>query len=619
MFKRFLFMLMGFLLIQSSCRRSQTGRRADDLYRRGLAAARKGQLARAEALLEQASGLVPKRLGMWRSLAKVRVGLGHLDEAVQALERGLSASRAADSERYPALLDLAAIRRRQGKDNAAAAVLGQAIDEQPGKVQAYWRLGATYEAHSQWSEASGVYRKLLSQHTSHGIEADALSRLARVARRSGRMEQSLSSIRKALAVSGVPAMLRSRIEAQAASLLLLHKEADAALAHLRKSVALDAGNGRNWFSLATLLRERMGCRAALPALRKALQLMPKAPDVMRLGALCLGMSSDSKDRERSYHLAMDAHHLNPSDDALTLLTAELLLARQQPGQAKALLDGLEGKPAWKANVRYWLARGRALQALDRHLAAYHAYSAAVALAAAQPVQPIQPDGAAWSAKAGRSGQMARGGGLSQSGQSGAVVTNGRGAAGQGMRGAASMLDQALAGQAVEAVWSGRYRRATVLLTSLLRRRKDDITLLVHLAVAEAMLGRMGRAARILGRAERLSPHNGLVVLYRAWLSLRTGRTKVALESIRDLASRPGALRIQALDVMGQALLRIGRKDEARTVLNQALGLARTKAKKAYFQSMLQKIGTGQPSHKPTPAVSRRPSSAKSADATRPRP
>jgi len=607
-FKRLLSVFMGVLLIQSGCGRARSGQKADDLYRRGLEASRKGQFARAEALLEQASRLAPKRLGLCRSLARVRVDLGRLDRAAKALERGLSVSCRSDPERYPAFLDLAGIHRRQGKDNAAAAVYGQAIDEHPGKVQAYWRLGALYEAHSQWPEASDVYRRLLAHHPSNGVKADAFGRLARIAQSSGQSNMALAFVHKALAVPGVPAPLGSRIEAQAASIFLLNKESSAGLTHLKKAAILDPSNGGIWFSLARLLRERAGCKAALPALRKALRLMPKAPDVMRLGASCLGESPDPNDRERAYHLAMDAHHLAPADDSLTLLAAEFLVTHQEPGQAIGLLDRLSGKPAWKSNARYWEARGRALQGLDRHMAAYHAFSAAVALAAVRSGQPDKPG------RRVKSGQSVK---VGQRGQVSPVAESGVGSNRQGGSGAGNMLDRALSGQAVEAVWSGQYRRGRDLLTSLLRRRKDDVSLLVHLAVAEAMLGRRGRAARILARAKRLEPHNDLVTLYRAWLSLRIGQIKVALNLVRNLVSRPGSLRIQALDLLAQALMRLGRKDEARTILTQAFGLAGTKSKKAYFGKMLQEIGPSRHTSKIAPGGSRRPPHTESG-ATRPK-
>ena len=123
---------------------------------------------------------------------------------------------------------------------------------------------------------------------------------------------------------------------------------------------------------------------------------------------------------------------------------------------------------------------------------------------------------------------------------------------------------------------GDKNKAIVYLRRSLLHEPDDPEVLNYLGYTFVELGReLGEARRLLERAVELRPEDGNIVDSIGWLHHRPGDQDKALEFLRKAhALLPEEPVIS--EHLGEVLLLLGRREEARQLLQQAVNLHGTK-------------------------------------------
>ncbi len=512
--------------------KGRKGHESSDLDR-GRAALAAGRPADALPFLEKAVKERPGRLGPRRLLAKALVGLGKLSKARQILRRGINVSEKGDPERYPLLLDMADVLVRQGRYGEAAKVYGQAIEEKPEQVVAYWRLGELYEMNRQWRDARAAYESLLRRSPGGPVVAEIRLRMARSALKDGDFQRALRDARLGLSIQRAAPRVRADLERLAGRAAMAAKDWKGSAEHLRKALDLGLQDSGTLTLYARAIFQSEGCRGqTLIALRRAVRA---GGDPWPKALACLADSGKEGDKGLALKAAQKADRRGRLDQEGKVVLARLLLGAGKPDRALDVLDAMAASKG-RLGPKAGLLRAQSLAALGRHGAAFEQFSRLVAQGLQNP--------------------------------------------------------KVLRGQALEAVWSGRYAAGARLLKSLMRRKARDPELLTAWGVALGGLGRWAQARKTLeaaaaaARAAKDTRALERVLVYSAWLDLRTGRLNKALATSRALAGRPGPFQLHALDILAQALIRLGRKAEAARVIQKALTLRSDPAKKAYFRSLL---------------------------------
>ncbi len=502
--------------------------------RHALAAGRPGE---ALVHLERAIKAHPERLGPRRLQARALMRLGRLAEARDVLERALRISKKGAAERYPLLLDLAEVMTRQGRYGRAAELYGLAIEEDPGQVIGYWRLGKLYESNHQWKDARRAYARLLDRHPGPAVAAEAYLKKARCSLKAGRLEEARKDAEAGLSVGKAAAKVEAGLEGTLADVALVEKDWAAAVRHLRRALDLDDRDALAWSNLGTALAHARGCtKDALAALRRASSR--HAPLSVK-GLSCLAESSNPADHLLARQEAFRALREGRLDRKGKVILAGLLL---EAGQGDRALDVISELAAVRGRLgtAALLVQAKALAALGRHAESFALYSRLVARGSRDPA--------------------------------------------------------VLRGQAVEAAWSGRYGAALNLLRPLVEKTPGDPELATAFAVALGGLGRVAQARAMLNkvltkaRAARDQTAEERAVVYLAWLDLRSGRYRAALDATKAMATRKGPFQVHALDIRIQALVGLGKKKAARRLVRQALGSNLSEGRRRYFEMLLERLG-----------------------------
>jgi tetratricopeptide (TPR) repeat protein len=130
--------------------------------------------------------------------------------------------------------------------------------------------------------------------------------------------------------------------------------------------------------------------------------------------------------------------------------------------------------------------------------------------------------------------------------------------------------------------AGDYPGALLHLQAVVAARPDDYDALVHLAIAAEFTGQRGRASEALERAQRLAPARPEAVVYLAWLAQRQGRLHEALARAEQADRLAGGTSVWALDVLASVLVTLGRRSEAKVVLDRALALPLAEGDRRYL-------------------------------------
>ncbi len=298
-----------------------------------------------------------------------------------------------------------------------------------------------------------------------------------------------------------------------------------ALAPLRLRVKLTPDSGPAQLGLGLALREQGSHAEAVRALRLAARLQPKKVEPL----LPLAQSLLALDRKQeAYAVGVKALALSPEDPAVMWTMAPLYHARKLYTAAAELITKLRSMRSHDA--RYWQLAGAVHSALGRHAEARQDYARALTL---------RP----------RDTRLAR-------------------------------------RVAFAARRAGDYKTARRQLLAVLKLDPGDYEAGVHLAIAEAYLGRRVAAMGRLKRLARAFPKRADAHLYLGWLALRRGALAEAVRLARLADGLAGGKSAHALDVLAQALLRRKESAQARKVVSRALALPLSAGDRVYFQKLV---------------------------------
>jgi len=173
-----------------------TGDRRDavGLYERGVAAARAGEFARAEALLTEALSHCPDHAEALNALGIVHQRLGRPDAAVPLHRRAALLKPgygAAHSNLGAALAGL-------GRDGEALAAYESAVVADPANAEAHYNRGILLHRQGRMEQAAEAYARALSHRAAY---PEACNNLGIALRELGRLDPAIASYRAAIALA----------------------------------------------------------------------------------------------------------------------------------------------------------------------------------------------------------------------------------------------------------------------------------------------------------------------------------------------------------------------------------------------------------------------------------
>ena len=391
-------------------------------------AAQAKELSQKITFTEKALALNPDDALMVERLADLYAEAGRFSQAAELL------SSHGQSQKDPRWLErLAGLYQAAGQKDQAAAALSKLVALRSNDPALMERLALLYEELGRWEEAASLLERLSNQESGPD-KAGTMARLAKAQESSGKQEQALASLEKAVALdAGRPALwkelarLRGGSGDKAGALQAMERAAalspkDRALhlelsqaflaagnqakaaSEMEKVAALDPENPAPLLSLAKMY-EAGGDRKAMAGVYRRLdKLQPGDPDLAyNLAVLAM---EDNKPSLALKHLAT-VEKARPQDPDVLEIRLRLLLSLKRWDQALETADKLlKRKPK---DLDLWMsvldqlaqaqpAKASVLlkQVLDKNPNSMRLYKlkAAMALEAKQPKEAIQALGKA---------------------------------------------------------------------------------------------------------------------------------------------------------------------------------------------------------------------------------
>jgi protein O-GlcNAc transferase len=285
------------------------------------------------AILERA----PDRIDALDQLATIEVRLGHRHRAVKLLEKAV----ALRPDNAALQLHLGRLRGDFGDQETALRHFAKAIQLDPNFAEAYGALAWNFFALRRFRDAEAVARRALAIKSEL---AEVRFTLGRALAGQGRLGEAASVLREVVAALPKDAMAQLHLAST------MEDPAEAVVVY-RRALALDASLTAIHRMLGEALRRAEGDAAALPPLRRAVELVPGDADAWaELGAALMRTDRAEAARCLERALAADARHIaaltrridllqSDGDFAGAAATFERLVA--------ALPDRLAGERVWQ--------------------------------------------------------------------------------------------------------------------------------------------------------------------------------------------------------------------------------------------------------------------------------
>jgi tetratricopeptide (TPR) repeat protein len=304
----------------------------DDLVR-GIARSREMRLSTAE-LQEVAASLrrgIEHSSGSADAEDALATVLGRLSDFVPAIQAARVASLM-EPEHAPFTITLARLLVRNRDVSEAVAVARQAVRLGPGYAESHRVLRDALALARDWEQAAESALELIkrdptSQHDWRAL-TDFTIRSGRIADAEALLAKALERFPDGALVWGGLAALRRRQE-----------RLDEAVNLARKALAIDAGNFKEYWTLADCLIRLKRAGEAEPVLRLAIHKFPRSEVLFTmLGNIC---SQDGR-LEEAKQLFTCAISLNSNDLVARKNMAALLLGEGEFAEAEALLISYTG-------------------------------------------------------------------------------------------------------------------------------------------------------------------------------------------------------------------------------------------------------------------------------------
>ncbi len=242
-----------------------------------LAAFQQGQLDKAEQLCKTITTLDPNKGDAWNLLGAIALRLNRPEEAVMPLLQAIGSTPSNASFQN----NLGIAYRGLGKLVEAEDAYRHALLLQPNYPEAWFNLGNLLRDNGNTQAAIESYQQAITQKPDY---ENALNNQGNLLRILGRFDDAIICYRQALAV---------RENAQTLSnLAFAHKESgrlDDAVSYLKRAIALQGDNPDLHFNLANTLRDHGDVEQAVVHYRYALILKPDyASAANNLGSVLLG-------------------------------------------------------------------------------------------------------------------------------------------------------------------------------------------------------------------------------------------------------------------------------------------------------------------------------------------
>jgi Flp pilus assembly protein TadD len=335
------------------------------------------------------------------SVEPVIRSLGALTQGVEALASGdpkLSYARLTGPSigaPYNGVAQLLAPFAAAATGDFRAATVHPVIDAEP-IAQFYANLdqGKLYERFRHYDEAETAFRALITAGDPGGIASLSLGALLE---RRGRSAEAAAIYATAMTHNGddpvlgaararalagksappLPSIRQSAAEALVApaTVLIIQKHYEVALAYLRLALRLDPGRDEAWVLLGDVLAnigDQDGARVAY--------MTPKAgaPEYLTARGKLAWSYQDAGDKDKALSIAQAAHAGAPDDEQAATTLADLLRADERYGESVKVLDPIIQGQGARADWRLLYMRAVDLQQSDRWTEAEHDLSRALA-------------------------------------------------------------------------------------------------------------------------------------------------------------------------------------------------------------------------------------------------
>ena len=314
---------------------------AGALHRRGLAAARQGQLAEAIALLGQAIARDPTHAAAHNDLGVALEATGRLEAAVGAYRHAVAARPDFASAHYNLGRALQALHH----DAEAEAHYRRVIALTPDFADVHSNLGALLASRGRDDEALACFRRAVATQPRN---AGAHHNLGLMHARLQRWEDAIAAYRQVLALEP------SHAEAQlnVGNALLALKRRDEAVVHLEQACARAPNNAWAQISLGDALFGLRRETAALACYERAVALDPALADAhnrLSMALLALGRIEQARDAAESavalapgridfYAALVDSTRFTPDDPHLARLEALARAPIERPDSERISLN-----------------------------------------------------------------------------------------------------------------------------------------------------------------------------------------------------------------------------------------------------------------------------------------
>ena len=214
--------------------------------------------------------------------------------------------------------------------------------------------GRLFERAKRWDEAETAYRALIAKGDPGGLASLALGQMLE---RRGRQKEAVAIYDAALAKNaGSPLLLEGRTRALArgappkqmdirqgaaealiapASVLVVRKQPELALAYLRLALKLDPGLGEAWVMVGDVLGgngDSAGARAAYA------QVKPGSPQYLSAREKLAWLAQNAGDKTEAVKIARETYAAAPGDEDAAVTLADLLRVNENYAESAAILD-----------------------------------------------------------------------------------------------------------------------------------------------------------------------------------------------------------------------------------------------------------------------------------------
>ncbi len=254
-------------------------------------------------------------------------------------------------------------RRYEEAETAYRALIGKG---DPGSL-ASLALGEMLERRGRAAEAVAIYQSALGRQPANIAAATAKAR----AEAKGSPPKALD-IREGAAEALIAP----------ATVLVVRKQPELALAYLRLSLRLDPERGEAWLMLGDILHDNGDTDGARAAYGKP---RPGTPQFAQARQKLAWLAQGAGDKVDALRIAREAYAAQPADADAAVTLADLLRANEDYAESAKILDGLIAAKGDKADWRLLYMRAIDYQESDRWPEAERD------LAAALKLQPNEPE------------------------------------------------------------------------------------------------------------------------------------------------------------------------------------------------------------------------------------